>query len=158
MFFSPRPEKAILGATLGIYNIIITAKGKGDFFFFPSFQPPKLCWQSVKPPWQSEAEEPSPSFSGFATVVSGLLWLHCIKGKPPGLLSLLLSTAGHKEPPWARLMGFWKWVCSLGGRPWPVLDLILPVARDFRDSSTRERKNSLVNLVSLWVSEDRHLD
>lgn len=33
------------------------------------------CWQSVKFPFQFQAEKLSPSFSGFATVVSGLQWL-----------------------------------------------------------------------------------
>lgn len=52
MFFSPRPEKAILGATLGIYNIIITAKGKGiiETVFFPFFPASKALLTISKTP------------------------------------------------------------------------------------------------------------
>lgn len=69
-----------------------------------------------------------------------------------------LSTTGHGKPPKAWLMGFWRLSGLLGEKPWPMLDLILPL-----DSSLWEKKNCLavwsVSLITdIWANTLQNLN
>lgn len=99
----------------------------------------------MKPWWQLQAGE---SLAWFFLALP--LWFQGFSDyhieKPPCLSPLPLSTAHHREPPWARRMGFRKPAHSLGGRPLPVLDLILPVALTSGLAACGERKTAW----SIW--------
>lgn len=136
------------------YNIIVTAEFKRIVmtFFFPASEA-LLTIREI--PWQFKAEKPSSVFLVLHTVISGLWWLHHVKEKPLSSLSLpsfpQLVTVNHLG------LGCWcsgSWVCRLGEQPLPILDLILPVAIHFQDSSVWKWKTAW----SIWSACDhRHL-
>lgn len=144
----PKLGKAILGET------IATAEVKGMFrFFFPVSD--TLLTTSEIPMAVPDRETLIWYFwlchYGFRASVT----LPC--RDTTMLVSLPLSTAIHREPPWAWLMDFWK----LRALPWKELLASFrfnpSCSHTLSEIPACGKSMCLVNLVSLWVSDDRHL-
>ena len=119
---------AVLGATLCIFSIIEKQMVKAAFFLAAS----EALLTISEPPMAVSGRWPSPSFSGVATVVSGLWGRQHLKEHPPCLLSFRLPQLVGKNRPGLGGRASGSWVCSLGARALPVPPLTLSVAVHLR--------------------------